>query len=327
MIPGPPRRAPRVLVAGDDAEVSAALCLHLPRGGYDPVCLPGPELVEALLPAVEPHAIVLVLPATPATVWGPALTASASAAQRGVRVVLVAPAREVIEPLAAVAGAERALARSAVLARPLCVLEGVAFAATPPPLPPRPGTPWETPAAAGGARGSRSAGPTPGREAAAPPDREATTSPREPPAPGRAAAPVPIARLHAPTPPAIDLASLLDEAGDASRRTPLTRIEVNVSLVSEHNFFVGATRRIDSGGVFVSTMLPPAVGTAVEIRLGLPDARKVDVQGTVAFVRDRDATGGRQAPGCGVRLTGLPIWVAEAIDRFLAARPPIVWAP
>ncbi len=70
-----------------------------------------------------PHVIVLLLPASPDGSWGNALTTAANAARVGIRVVMVAPSREIVEPLAAVAGAERALSRSEVLSRPLVVVE------------------------------------------------------------------------------------------------------------------------------------------------------------------------------------------------------------
>ena len=115
--------ASRVLVVGQDADVSIALHLHLERAGYALCCLPGPQDVEPIARAVAPHVIVLLLPATPDGTWASALTTAQNAAKVGVRVVLVAPSREIVEPLAAVAGAERALARSEVLARPLIVVE------------------------------------------------------------------------------------------------------------------------------------------------------------------------------------------------------------
>ena len=310
----------RVLLVGDDAEVAAALHLHLGRAGWTPYCLAAPELLEQVLRTVAPQAIVLLLPPSPGAGWGGALTTTASAARVGVRVVVVAPSREVVEPLAAVAGAERALARVDVLARPLAVLErapavsplpvDLTAPARPPPFPP--------------------AGFVP---------------PRPPPAPGAPPPPPPAARAAAPRPPlpaelvtppertgrgvdrTTDLMALIDEelVDEPRNRPRATRIEVNVSLVSEHNFYVGPTRRIDSGGVFISTMLPPPIGTPLEIRLGLADGRRVEVRGEVVFLRERSAISGRQPAGCGARLHGLPGWAAEAIDRFLAARPPIVY--
>jgi hypothetical protein len=83
------------------------------------------------------------------------------------------------------------------------------------------------------------------------------------------------------------MALIDEELVDEPRSRPLpTRVEVTVSLVSEHNFYVGPTRRVDSGGVFIATALPPAVGTRLQVRLGLADGRKIDLEGEVAFVRE-----------------------------------------
>jgi hypothetical protein len=124
------------------------------------------------------------------------------------------------------------------------------------------------------------------------------------------------------------MALIDEELVDEPRARPVpTRVEVNVSLVSEHNFYVGASRRIDSGGVFIASAMPPPVGTRLAVRLGLADGRKVDVDGEVTFVREKSATIGRQPTGCGVMLIGLPGWAIDAIDRFILARQPIVYAP
>jgi hypothetical protein len=240
--------------------------------------------------------IVLLLPASPDGTWGTALTTAANAARVGVRVVMVAPSREIVEPLAAVAGAERAFARSEVLSRPLVVVErhvggglvggGVAPAAPAPPSLPAPHSP-----------GPADPGP-----------------------------PTPAQRARGP---AVDLMALIDEEleDEPKQRPALTRVEVNVSLVSEHNFYVGATRRVDSGGVFIATAMPPPVGTRLQVRLGLADGRKLDLEGEVSFVREKSAITGRQPSGCGVRLHGLPGWAIDSIDRFVLARQPVVYMP
>ncbi len=294
--------ASRVLVAGSDADVSIALHLHLERAGFAVYCLPGPTELEAIMRVVAPHAVVLVLPATPDSTWGTALTAAAGATRLGVRIVMVGPSRDLVEPLAAVAGAERAFSRAEVLARPLVVVER--------PL-------------GGGLIG----------QPADPPFRSPLPpSPLPPPPP---AAPVTLSDPGSPQPvrstpsPAIDLLALIDEelVDEPKSRPQPTRVEVNVSLVSEHNFYVGTTRRIDSGGVFIATALPPSVGTRLQVRLGLADGRKVELEGEVAFIREKSATTGRQPPGCGVRLFGLPGWAIESVDRFTQARQPIVFTP
>ncbi|HET8538616.1 MAG TPA: PilZ domain-containing protein [Anaeromyxobacter sp.] len=285
--------ASRVLVVGQDADVSIALHLHLERAGFAVFCAPGPHEVEAIARAVAPHVIVLLLPAAPDGTWGAALTMAQNAAKVGVRVVMVAPSREVVEPLAAVAGAERALARSDVLSKPLVVVErSVGTGLVGGGIPPVP------PGAAGpGAEGAPSRpDPRP-----APRARDATA----------------------------DLMALIDEelVDEPKARPVPTRVEVNVSLVSEHNFYVGQTRRMDSGGVFIATAVPPPVGTRLQVRLGLADGRKLDLEGEVAFVREKSATIGRQPTGCGVRLHGIPGWAIDAIERFILARQPIVYTP
>jgi hypothetical protein len=292
--------ASRVLVVGQDADVSIALHLHLERAGFAVFCLPGPQDVEPIARVVAPHVIVLLLPAAPDGTWGNALTTAQNAAKVGVRVVMVAPSRDIVEPLAAVAGAERALARAEVLSKPLVVVEravgtgllGGAVA----PAPPAPARP-----AAAGPAGFRSA-----------------------PLPSPAVAPPARARAGG-----VDLMALIDEElVDEPRSRPMpTRVEVNVSLVSEHNFYVGPTRRMDSGGVFIATAMPPPAGTRLQIRLGLADGRKIDTDGEVAFVREKSATIGRQPTGCGVRLLNLPGWAVDAVERFILARQPIVYTP
>ena len=231
--------ASRVLVVGSDADVSIALHLHLERAGFAVYCLPGPTELEAIMRVVAPHAVVLVLPAAPDSTWGTALTAAAGATRVGVRIVMVGPSRDLVEPLAAVAGAERAFSRAEVLARPLVVVER---------------------ALGGGLIGQAG-------QQAAPADPPLRLPPMPPPPP---AAPVTLSDPGSPQPvrstpsPAIDLLALIDEelVDEPRSRPQPTRVEVNVSLVSEHNFYVGATRRIDSGGVFIATALPAVGGDA-----------------------------------------------------------------
>ena len=294
--------ASRVLVVGSDADVSISLHLHLERAGFALYCLASPVEMESVLRTVAPHFIVLMLPAAPDATWGPALTATQSAARVGVRVVVVAPSREIVEPLAAVAGAERALSRAEVLSRPTAVVER------------SPGTP-----AAPGGMPAPAARPAP----QVPPPLQ--PPPFRPAAMDEAGAPPPQPRAR----PNVDLMALIDEElEDEPRKRPqATRVEVNVSLVSEHNFYVGPTRRIDSGGVFIATMMPPPVGTRLQVRLGLADGRKLDLEGEVSFVRAKNTTTGRQPAGCGVKLFSVPGWAVDAIDRFLQARQPIVYVP
>lgn len=295
----------RILVVSPDPELAAVLHAHAAVAGWLLYTAPGPSDLESLVRTVAPLLLVLVLPTSPDATWGSALTAAQGAARSGVRVVMVAPSREVVEPLAAVAGAERALARGDLLSRPAALTD---------PAPPRPAT-------------LRTDPPRP-----RPPVAPSAAAPS--PAAPRAPSIVPPSLAEADEPPprappraAADLMSLIDEELIEERRRPPpvnARVEVAVSLVSEHNFFVGITRRIDSGGVFIATAMPPPVGTRIQVQLGLADGRKVELEGEVAFLRAKSATTGRQPAGCGVRLQGLPGWSVDAIERFFQARQPII---
>lgn len=317
--------AARILVVGSDPELASALHAQAAQSGWLLYAAPGPSDLEPLVRAVGPQMLALVLPASPDATWGAALTVAQDAARAGVRVVMVAPSREIVEPLAAVAGAERALSRADLLERPAMLGDAApqrpaTFRAVEAPRPrPPPDAPPPRPA------------PIPAAPAAV------AAPPRPAPAPPRPAVLVPPALAEPdetpprpPARPAPDLMSLIDEELVEERRAPppsSSRVEVNVSLVSEHNFYVGPTRRIDSGGVFISTAMPPPVGTRVQVRLGLADGRRLDLEGEVAFLRAKSATTGRQPGGCGVRLHGIPGWAVDAIERFFQARLPIVYAP
>jgi len=297
----------RILVVGSDAELASALHVHAEGSGWALYVSPGPGDLETMIRAVAPHLVALVLPPSPDASWGAALTTAQGASRVGIRVVMVAPSRQVVEPLAAVAGAERALSRADVLARPGLLVE---------PGPARPA-------------------PRPFEPLRAPPI--IVPPPAAPPPPRAGAAPIAELSLaaaddappRAPPRPSPDLMALIDEelVGEHRRPPMNARVEVSVSLVSEHNFYVGVTRRIDSGGVFIATSMPPAVGTRVQVHLGLADGRKLELDGEVAFLRAKSATTGRQPAGCGVKLHGVPGWAVDAIERFFQARLPIAYAP
>ncbi len=309
MSPSGSAGAGRAIVVGHDPELAAALHLELRAAGWELVFAPEPDGLEELLDAAPASTVVLLLPAAPDASWGTALMACASAAGTGLRVLMIAPEPDVVWPLAAVAGAETVLSRAEALARP-----GALFQHAPGLLP---------------------LAPPPRAPPSAPPARSYRTPPALPtaslsaPALGGPSAGAGTTGRHGNTRPAISLALLIDEElVDEPRNRPRpTRVEVDVSLVSEHHFYVGATRRVDSGGLFIATALAPPVGTSVQVRLGLADGRKLELQGEVTFVREKGALGGRQPAGCGVQLHGLPSWAGESIARFLQARPPMVWSP
>jgi len=186
---------------------------------------------------------------------------------------MVAPSREVVEPLAAVAGAERAISRAELLASPATLTRARAAA----PAPIRPDPPRARPIAHRLPRWPTCPPPLrPAPPSIVPPTlAEADESPPRPS--GQASA---------------GLMSLIDEETHRGTAPPAPRerqVEVAVSLVSEHNFFVGSTRRIDSGGRLHRHRDAPARGTRIQVRLGLADGRRLDLEGEVAFLRAKSA--------------------------------------
>jgi uncharacterized protein (TIGR02266 family) len=92
---------------------------------------------------------------------------------------------------------------------------------------------------------------------------------------------------------------------------------VEVSLVSEHNFYTGQSRNLSEGGIFVATELPPPRETEVGLKLTLTGhARAFELRGVVCWTCSRPR-------GCGIRFVELPPEALEAIYRFVREREAI----
>ncbi|MBI3182792.1 MAG: pilus assembly protein PilZ [Myxococcales bacterium] len=161
-------------------------------------------------------------------------------------------------------------------------------------------------------------------------DRRGAPVAAPPPAPAASAGMSPVVPPSPPAaasaPPSADLLRLIEEELEepiVGQPLDSELLEVAVTLVSQHNYYVGPTGRLDSGGVFVASGSPPQVGTAVKVRLVLADGRTVDVNGEVSWVRAKSGVTRSFVPGCGVRLSGVPEWAVQSIERFMKARPPI----
>jgi len=88
---------------------------------------------------------------------------------------------------------------------------------------------------------------------------------------------------------------------------------VEVSMTSDHNFYVGFTEDISDGGVFIATRTPLPPGTHLEFELGLGKGR-VRVEGEVRWIRETDS------PGMGIQFVNLHPKIAESINAFLTER-------
>lgn len=119
-------------------------------------------------------------------------------------------------------------------------------------------------------------------------------------------------------------ASADPEASDDSRRREYLRykVDLDVSLGSDHNFYSGFAENLSAGGVFIATHLLRPVGEVVEICIHLPDGAEIRGHGEVRWVRIFNAESDTP-PGIGVRFTELGAGCEESIERFLREREPI----
>jgi uncharacterized protein (TIGR02266 family) len=101
------------------------------------------------------------------------------------------------------------------------------------------------------------------------------------------------------------------------------KVELDVSLGSDHNFYVGFVENMSSGGVFIATHMLKAVGEILELSIHIPSSdAKIIGTGEVRWVREYSERS-NVPPGMGVRFLQLESGSLEAIESFLAKREPI----
>ncbi len=101
-------------------------------------------------------------------------------------------------------------------------------------------------------------------------------------------------------------------------------LQVAISLLSKHNFYVGATGDLRSGGVFVAAEPTHLVGRPVELRLEVPFVPPLETTATVEWLQAGEARyHGRASVGCyGLSLAHLPAKDREALESFFKERAP-----
>jgi uncharacterized protein (TIGR02266 family) len=114
-------------------------------------------------------------------------------------------------------------------------------------------------------------------------------------------------------------------AVEARRAHPRHDVELEVTLESESNFYMGLTENLSEGGLFIATHLVKPMGTRIEVSIKLPHvAEPIKAVGTVRWTREYSETSDTM-PGMGVRFENIaPEHVAQ-IREFLAARAPLFY--
>jgi|WetSurMetagenome_2_1015567.scaffolds.fasta_scaffold361234_2 uncharacterized protein (TIGR02266 family) len=127
-------------------------------------------------------------------------------------------------------------------------------------------------------------------------------------------------RLHEAPPPS---AGNRAPVNSQRRIAPRYKVELDVSLGSDHNFYVGFVENMSVGGVFIATHMLKAVGDVLEIAVHLPNSDAiVKGVGEVRWIREYSERS-NVPPGMGVRFTQLESGCQEMIESFLASREPM----
>jgi len=112
-------------------------------------------------------------------------------------------------------------------------------------------------------------------------------------------------------------------AADVRRQYPRHNVELEVTMESETNFYMGLTENLSEGGLFIATHVLKPLGTQIEVSFKLPEmSEPIKVTGTVRWLREFSPTSDT-SPGMGVRFEHIDAEHTEQIRRFLAARDPL----
>ena len=101
-------------------------------------------------------------------------------------------------------------------------------------------------------------------------------------------------------------------------------LEVEVDLVSDHNFYTGLSTNISEGGLFIATHTHKPVGATMEIRFTLPgDTEPVSAIAEVRWAREHNEQSDTP-PGLGMRFVQIADRDLSRIQAFIqATREPL----
>jgi uncharacterized protein (TIGR02266 family) len=103
-------------------------------------------------------------------------------------------------------------------------------------------------------------------------------------------------------------------------------LHVEVTLESDHNFYIGVAGEVSEGGVFVATYCPPPVGSLVTIDIQLPETSEpMLLAGVVRWVRSADESSDERPTGCGIQWLEPSADAVESIRDFVARRDPVLY--
>lgn len=111
--------------------------------------------------------------------------------------------------------------------------------------------------------------------------------------------------------------------GSTARSHTRVRLQANINLGSDSNFFTGFSTDISEGGVFVATVETVPRGTTVDLDFTLPGGRQLKASGVVRWLREPNDHMPDLMPGLGVQFQDLQSEVASLISDFVRKREPL----
>lgn len=119
--------------------------------------------------------------------------------------------------------------------------------------------------------------------------------------------------------------AVFENKSDRRRIHDRFRVELHVTLGSEHNFYAGFVENMSQGGIFIATHTLKAVGELLDISVTLPNSEQpVEGVGEVRWVRVF-SEGSNVPPGLGLRFVNLTPGSLEIIEEFLKKREPLFY--
>ncbi|MBN1203449.1 MAG: TIGR02266 family protein [Myxococcaceae bacterium] len=112
-------------------------------------------------------------------------------------------------------------------------------------------------------------------------------------------------------------------AAGQGRHYSRVRLQTNIHLGSDSNFFTGFSTDISEGGLFVATVETVPRGTKVDLDFTLPGGRPLKASGVVRWLREPNDHTPDLMPGVGVQFQELPDEVASLISDFVRKREPL----
>jgi uncharacterized protein (TIGR02266 family) len=101
------------------------------------------------------------------------------------------------------------------------------------------------------------------------------------------------------------------------------KMQAQVDLGSESNFFTGFSTNISDGGLFIATVNMVPLGTEIDVKFSLPSGEKIEVKGKVRWLREINDRSPDIFPGLGVQFVDLTPEAQKSIHRFVASREPM----